>query len=365
MYSYEFDFKFLTGVNIQQEIFMATAAQPHDIKRLLPELGSSQVIVTGANGFIGSVVVWQLNQIGFKNIIAVDSVDLKQRNLLKNLHYSQFLTKDELLKYLTTPAANSVSWIIHMGACSSTTETDWNFLLENNTQYTQKLSEWCLKNNAGYIYASSAATYGAGENGFDDNFDSEKLKPLNLYGDSKVLFDRWILKQAQVPKHYYGLKFFNVFGPMEYHKESMASVVYKSFHLISKTSQVQLFKSHKAEYKDGEQLRDFVYVKDVSRWILELMLLKPKNGIYNMGFGKARTWLDLARGVFSAIGKEPKINWIEIPDNIKNQYQYFTEAKMNKLFSQNLSAPQWPLEKAIDDYVKNYLKEGDAFLKAD
>lgn len=345
---------------------MTQSIQPHDIKKLLPELGAKKVVVTGANGFIGSVIVWQLNQIGFTNIIAVDSVDLKQRNLLKNLKISEFLTKAELLDYLNSAKSkDQVSWIIHMGACSSTTETNWDFLLENNTHYTQKLSEWCLKNNAGYVYASSAATYGAGENGFDDGFDSEKLKPLNLYGDSKVLFDRWILKQSQRPKHWYGLKFFNVFGPMEYHKESMASVVYKSFHLIKKTSQVQLFKSHKAEYKDGEQLRDFVYVKDVARWILELMLLKPENGIYNMGFGKARTWLDLARNTFSAMGKETKINWIEIPDNIKNQYQYFTEAKMNKLFSQKLSSPQWPLEKAIEDYVKNYLEKGDAFLKAD
>lgn len=345
---------------------MTSTIQPHDIKKLLPELGSKKVVVTGANGFIGSVIVWQLNQVGFHNIIAVDSMDLNHRNLLKNLKICEFQTKTELLNYLASDKSKEeVSWIIHMGACSSTTETNWDFLLENNTQYTQKLSDWCLKNNAGYIYASSAATYGAGENGFDDSFDSEKLKPLNLYGDSKVLFDRWILKQSERPKHWYGLKFFNVFGPMEYHKESMASVVYKSFHLIKKTGQVQLFKSHKPEYKDGEQLRDFVYVKDVARWILELMLLKPENGIYNMGFGKARTWLDLARNTFSAMGKETKINWIEIPDNIKNQYQYFTEAKMNKLFSQRLSSPQWPLEKAIDDYVKNYLEKGDAFLKAD
>ncbi|MCB0369862.1 MAG: ADP-glyceromanno-heptose 6-epimerase, partial [Bdellovibrionales bacterium] len=297
--------------------------QLHEIQNLFPRIKDSQVVVTGANGFIGSAIIWQLNQIGFSKIIAVDSVDLSQRNLLQDLKYSNFLTKENFLEYLNSQETKNISWIIHMGACSSTTETNWDFLLENNTQYSQKLSTWCTKNKVGFIYASSAATYGAGENGFDDNFDSEKLKPLNLYGDSKVLFDRWLLKQNQTPPHYYGLKFFNVFGPMEYHKESMASVVYKSYHLIKKTSQIQLFKSHNPDYKDGEQLRDFVYVKDVTRWILELMLLTPQNGIYNMGFGKARTWLSLAKGVFSSMGKEPKINWIDIPENIRNQYQYF------------------------------------------
>lgn len=339
--------------------------QPHDIKKLLPELGNQKIVVTGANGFIGSVIVWQLNQMGFSNILAVDSVSLKQRNLLQHLKYYQFLSKEDLLSLLNNPNnSKDIAWIIHMGACSSTTETNWDFLLENNTLYTQKLSEWCLNHHAGFIYASSAATYGAGENGFDDSFDSEKLIPLNLYGDSKVLFDRWLLKQPRTPKHWYGLKFFNVFGPMEYHKETMASVVYKNYHLIQKTGQVQLFRSHKPEYKDGEQLRDFVYVKDVTRWILELMLLKPQNGIYNMGFGKARTWLALTNSTFAAMGKSPKINWIDIPENIRNQYQYFTEAKMSKLFSQKLSSPQWPLEKAIEDYVKNYLEKGDALLKA-
>ncbi len=343
--------------------------KPVDLKKLIPFIKDTQIVVTGANGFIGSVIVWQLNQLGFTQIIAVDSVELSERNLLKNLKYSKFYSKNSFLKYLKTPdSSRNISWIIHMGACSSTTETNWDFLFENNTQYSQALAEWCCANKANYIYASSAATYGAGENGFDDQFDSEKLKPLNLYGESKVLFDRWILNPTQTPHSkpncFYGLKFFNVFGPMEYHKESMASVVYKSYHLIQNTGKIQLFKSHRPEFKDGEQLRDFVYVKDVSRWILELMLLKPENGIYNMGFGKARTWLDLARGVFSAMGREPKIEWIAIPENIKNQYQYFTEAKMNKLFAQKLSLPQWPLEKAIEDYVQNYLKEGDAFLKA-
>ncbi|MCK6596988.1 MAG: ADP-glyceromanno-heptose 6-epimerase [Bdellovibrionaceae bacterium] len=335
------------------------------------DLKNSTVIVTGANGFIGSVIIWQLNKIGFTQIVAVDSISLEKRNLLKHLKFAKFLLKDQLIKELQLEAKDrsevlkKVSWIIHMGACSSTTETNWEFLLENNTHYTQKLYEWAQKNHSGFIYASSAATYGAGENGFDDNFDSEKLKPLNLYGESKVLFDRWLMKQVALPEKVYGLKFFNVFGPMEYHKESMASVVYKSFHLIKQTSQVQLFKSHKPEYKDGEQLRDFVYVKDVSRWILELMNKKPRSGIYNMGFGKARTWLDLATSVFRSMNKTANIQWIEIPDNIKNQYQYFTEAKMGKLFQQNLSSPEWPLEKAIEDYVKNYLEKGDAFLKAD
>jgi ADP-L-glycero-D-manno-heptose 6-epimerase len=205
------------------------------------------------------------------------------------------------------------------------------------------------------IYASSAATYGAGENGFNDTTDSEILKPLNLYGDSKVLFDRWAAKAKSLPTHWYGLKFFNVYGPMEYHKESMASVVYKSFHSIKSTGQVKLFKSHHPDYKDGEQLRDFVYVKDVSRWIVELMEKKPENGIYNMGFGKARTWKDLATSTFRALNLEPKIEWMEIPVDIRNQYQYFTEANMSKWLGQKMSAPFWSLESGIKDYVQNYL----------
>lgn len=321
------------------------------------------IIVTGANGFIGSAMVWELNQKGNHDIVAVDTISQEERNLLKKRRYQLFLKKDEIWNYLASAEAKQkVTWIIHMGACSSTTETNKEFLWENNTEYTQKLFTWCAENGKSFIYASSAATYGAGELGFDDTTDSEKLKPLNLYGDSKVLFDRWAVKQTKTPPHWYGLKFFNVFGPNEYHKEGMSSVAYKAFHQIKKAGSLGLFKSHNADYADGKQMRDFVYVKDVVGWMNELMEKTPANGVYNMGYGKARTWLDLANAVFAAVGAEPKINWMEVPENIRNQYQYFTEAKMDKWKAQGLSEPKWPLEKAVDDYVKNYLNRKDDLL---
>lgn len=316
----------------------------------------TMIIVTGANGFIGSMMVWELNKNGHTNIIAVDSEDLSQRNLLKDFKIKNFLKHTDLWKFLDTKEAQTqVTWIIHMGACSSTTETNWDFLKENNLVYSQRIFEWCAQHKKNLIYASSAATYGAGEMGFDDTTDSETLKPLNLYGDSKVQFDRWIKKQTLKPPHWYGLKFFNVFGPMEDHKGSMSSVAYKAFHQIQKSNQLTLFRSHNSRYKDGEQLRDFVYVKDVTRWMMELMEKKPQSDIYNMGFGTARTWLDLAEAIFNSLGKPLKIDWIDIPENIRNQYQYFTEAKMTKWKKQSLSDPEWPLEKAIKDYVSSYL----------
>ncbi|MFN8790154.1 MAG: ADP-glyceromanno-heptose 6-epimerase [Bdellovibrionales bacterium] len=320
------------------------------------------ILVTGANGFIGSALVWELNQRGFRHIIAVDPVGLQERNLLRNKAYDRFLLKDEIWEFLKSSQANEVSWIFHMGACSSTTETNWDFLKENNLEYSQKLFDWCARNQKGLIYASSGATYGAGENGFDDDFDSEKLRPLNLYGDSKVMMDRWALQQDRVPPHWYGVKFFNVFGPNEYHKGSMASVVFKAFHQIRETGQLGLFKSYNPDYKDGEQKRDFVYVKDVVRWMVDLMDGKAKSGLYNMGFGTARTWLDLGRAVFKNLNQPVAIKWLEMPPELRNQYQYFTEAKMTKWQSQGLSEPQWPLEKAIEDYVRNYLNQKDPLL---
>lgn len=321
------------------------------------------IVVTGANGFIGSVIVWELNQAGYKDIICVDSIGLNERNLLSKRQYSRFLDKNQIWNFLATPEAQkSVQWIIHMGACSSTTETNKAFLDENNTEYSNRLFDWCATHKKGLIYASSAATYGDGTLGFDDETSPELLKPLNLYGESKVLSDRYSLKAASTPPHWYGLKFFNVFGPNEYHKGSMSSVAYKAFHQIKDTGSLGLFKSYHPDYKDGEQKRDFVYVKEVSGWILELMNKKPTNGIYNMGFGKAHTWLDLASAVFKAMNKDIKINWLEMPENIRGQYQYFTLAKTEKWAKAGMSPSKWPLDKAVADYVQNYLSQQDPQL---
>jgi ADP-L-glycero-D-manno-heptose 6-epimerase len=322
------------------------------------------IIVTGANGFIGSAIVWELNQRGITDIVCTDTVRPSERPLpLSKRKYSKFLHTDEVWDFLKLPETQQkVTWIIHMGACSSTTETNADYLWENNTHYTIRLFQWCTEFNKKFIYASSAATYGAGELGFSDTTDSEKLNPLNLYGHSKVAFDRWAMVQTQTPPKWYGLKFFNVYGPNEYHKEGMTSVAFKAFHQIKEKGFLNLFRSHHPHYEDGKQKRDFVYVKDVTSWICELMDKQPKSDIYNMGFGEARTWLDLAGGVFSALQLKMNIEWMDIPLNIRNQYQYFTEADMNKWKSQGMSAPKWSVEDGVKDYVTNYLTKEDKFL---
>ncbi|MBL7670959.1 MAG: ADP-glyceromanno-heptose 6-epimerase [Bdellovibrionaceae bacterium] len=320
------------------------------------------IIVTGSNGFIGSMIVWELNQEGFKNLTLVDSVDLKTRNLVKKRQFLHFLPKEALWDYLDSKEGAAVRWVIHMGACSSTTEKNWDFLKENNLEYTQKIWTWCAKNKKNLIYASSAATYGSGELGFDDHSDPEALKPLNLYGESKVQFDRWALKQGQCPQHWYGLRFFNVYGPHEAHKEGMASVAFKAYHQIKQNGELGLFKSYHPKYADGEQKRDFVYIRDITRWISELIELKPKNGVYNMGSGHSRTWRDLAKGVFSAMSIPEKIKWLEMPEDLKGQYQYFTEAKMEKLFTAGLSRPEWSLERGTEDYIRNFLSHEESSI---
>lgn len=316
------------------------------------------IIVTGANGFIGSALVWELNQAGRKDIVCVDTVPPTDRpEPLRNRQFAKFLLKDEIWAFLATDEAKkNVESILHMGAISATTEMNVELLNENNVEYTRRLWNWCTENKKPYIYASSAAVYGDGAHGFDDQQTPDIYKPLNPYGESKAAFDRWAVKQTATPPLWVGLRFFNVYGPNEYHKDFMASVVFKAFNEISKTSRLKLFRSHKPEYKDGMQLRDFVYVKDITRWTLEL-LTKPgiKSGIYNMGFGEARTWLDLAGATFKNMDKKPEIDWVDIPESIRDRYQYVTEAKMDKLLSIGLSAPQWPIEKGVADYVQNYL----------
>ena len=321
------------------------------------------IVVTGANGFIGSALVWELNQAGRSDIVCVDTVSLAERpQLLAQRKIHKFLSKDEIWAFLATPEAiEKVEAILHMGACSSTTEMNVDFLNENNVEYTRRLWNWCAQHSKKYIYASSAAVYGDGAQGFDDRSAPDIFKPLNPYGESKAAFDRWAVLQKVQPPLWMGLRFFNVYGPNESHKGFQASVAFKAFNEVGATSELQLFRSHRPDYADGKQLRDFVYVKDVTRWILEI-LSKPgmKSGIYNMGFGKARSWLDLAQATFASLGRPLKIKWIDIPESIRERYQYFTEAKMDRLLSIGLSQPQWSLERGVEDYVKNYLSKGAA-----
>ncbi len=319
------------------------------------------ILITGANGFIGSMMAWELNSQGIQDLILVDSVGLMERpKPLKHRKYQEFLLKDQIWNFLQTPDSKQITHVIHLGACSSTTETNWEFLKENNIVYSQRLFQWCTENKIHFIYASSAATYGDGHEGFDDRLEIARLKPLNLYGQSKQLFDLWAMEQSargsqHQPPRWQGLKFFNVYGPNEEHKKEMSSVAYKAYHQIRQTGTMGLFKSYHLDYKDGEQKRDFVYVKDVTSWIYELMKHSAKSGIYNMGSGKARTWLDLTTAVFRAMGKTPQINWLSMPENLQGQYQYFTEATMGKWIEQGLTSPRWSLEAGVEDYVKNDL----------
>ncbi len=322
------------------------------------------IVVTGANGFIGSAIIWELNQSGVFDVLAVDTVSREQRpGPLKKRKFHSFIHKDQIWETLSRPGfASQVNLVIHMGANSSTTETNWEHLYENNTLYTQRLFEWCTQNEVDYIYASSAATYGAGNEGYSDGTAPEKLTPLNLYGKSKNIFDQWACQQSKVPPHWYGLKFFNVYGPNEYHKDSMASLVCKAHKQIQDKGEISLFKSYRPQYRDGEQQRDFVYVKDVTRWILELSKRFPPSGIYNMGYGRAHTWLDLVKPIFVGMSVPEKIKFIEMPEEIRRQYQYFTEADMGKWLSAGLSAPQWSLEQGVLDYVYEYLSQKDPGL---
>ena len=325
------------------------------------------VIVTGANGFIGSALVWELNQAGRQDIVCVDTISLAERPaLLQKSKFEKFLSKNEIWAYLDTPEAKlKIDSILHMGACSTTTEMNVAFLNENNVEYTRRLWDWCTRHGKTFIYASSAAVYGDGANGFDDAAPTERYKPLNPYGESKAAFDRWVEAQLAAkkaaPPFWLGLRFFNVFGPNEYHKGFMCSVPFKAYGQISATGEMTLFRSHRPDYADGKQMRDFVYVKDVTRWILELMSSRrAQSGIYNMGFGRARPWIDLAQAVFTTLERPIKIAWTDIPAEMRERYQYFTEAKMARLFAQGASQPKWPLEKAVDDYVRNYLAKGVA-----
>ena len=314
------------------------------------------IIITGAAGFIGSALVWRLNQLGKNNIIIVDELgkDEKWKNLV-GLDYEDFINKDLFIEKLESSLNFKVDAIIHMGANSSTTEKDADHLLNNNFEYTKKLAAYSIDNNIRFIYASSAATYGDGNLGFDDEDNmSLKLRPLNMYGYSKNLFDIWALKKNILGK-IVGIKYFNVFGPNEYHKGDMRSVVHKAFEQISDTGKVKLFKSRNKSYKDGEQKRDFIYIKDAVDMTLFFMDHKNKNGLYNVGSGKARTWNDLVTALFNALGKPVNIEYIDLPKHLAYKYQYFTEATLDKIKKAGYTQTISSLEEGVTDYAKNYL----------
>lgn len=318
------------------------------------------IVVTGGAGFIGSAVVWQLNKMGQDDIMIVDSLGTgeKWKNLV-GLEFNDVMHKADFIKRVTEENLPfDVEAIIHMGACSATTEKDADYLLNNNYKYTLELVKYCLPRRARFVYASSAATYGDGFFGYDDNEQElERLKPLNMYGFSKHMFDLWASKM-QILDKIAGLKFFNVYGPNEYHKGDMRSVVHKAFGQVQSEGRVSLFKSYHPDYKDGEQMRDFIYIKDVLDMIIYFLENKDKNGIFNIGTGKARTWNDLVTALFNASGKPVNIDYIEMPEVLRGKYQYFTEARLEKLRAAGYDKPITSLEEGIEDYVKNYLLPG-------
>jgi ADP-L-glycero-D-manno-heptose 6-epimerase len=323
------------------------------------------IVVTGGAGFIGSAIVWKLNQLGENKIIIVDELgsDDKWKNLVP-LKFEDFIYKEDFISMIIDEDVPfDISAIFHMGANSSTTEKDADHLFTNNYQYTKELAAYCLEKEIRFIYASSAATYGDGSLGFDDDENKlDTLCPLNMYGYSKQLFDLWANKNGLFDK-IVGLKYFNVYGPNEYHKGDMRSVIHKAFEQIRDTGKVKLFKSLNPKYKDGEQLRDFIYVKDAVDMTL-FFLDKPNvNGLFNLGTGKARTWNDLVSAIFKSLNKEVNIEYIDLPQHLREKYQYFTEANMSKIKKAGFNSSISSLEDGVADYVKNYLL-GKQFLGA-
>ncbi|MCC7350966.1 MAG: ADP-glyceromanno-heptose 6-epimerase [Phycisphaerales bacterium] len=317
------------------------------------------IVVTGAAGFIGRNVAAALNDRGVDDLILVDRLgtDEKWKNLI-GLRYEDLLDPDQYLQRLRDGRAPDTAGVIHLGACSATTERDADFLLRNNYQYTRELCEWSLRNGARFIYASSAATYGDGRHGYsDEDSNTRQLRPLNMYGYSKHMFDLWAMKNALFDR-IVGLKYFNVYGPYEDHKGDMRSVVHKSFGQIVREGEVQLFKSYRPDYADGEQKRDFIYVKDAVNVTLHFLDHRAEGGLFNCGTGEARTWKDLASAVFAAMGRPVNIRMIEMPESLREKYQYFTQSDVRKLRQAGYEAPFTSLEQGVADYVKNYLQPG-------
>jgi ADP-L-glycero-D-manno-heptose 6-epimerase len=319
---------------------------------------NSTIIITGAYGFIGSCMVSYLNQQGFENLILVDEFDDDEKEL--NLLHKKYLVRverDNLFDWLLKEKP-AIDFVFHLGARTDTTEFDYSVHQKLNVEYSQHIWNYCTINKVPLVYASSAATYGEGEYGYDDSHDIvEQLHPLNPYGISKNEFDKWMLHQITHPPFWAGLKFFNVYGPNEYHKARMASVIFHSFNQIKDKGKVKLFRSHKDGFEDGEQLRDFVYVKDVVSVCYWLMENKPASAIYNLGTGTARSFNDLVKSTFAGLDLPPVIEYIDMPEDLRNKYQYFTEAAMEKLKAAGYTNEFYSLEKGIDDYVRNYLNK--------
>lgn len=312
-------------------------------------------IVTGGAGFIGSCVVRTLNDAGIEDIIVVDNIASTEKWLnLRNKKYREYVHKSVLLEKLDS--YSGVEAVIHMGAQSSTTERDFDYLWNNNFEFTKALWRYCAQERIPFIYASSAATYGDGRQGFDDEGDIDLLRPLNGYGYSKQLFDLWVKHQAvECPPQYAGLKFFNVYGPNEYFKGSMASMVFHGYKQIRECGAIRLFKSCNPDYADGEQLRDFVYVKDICGVILWLLKNPKVSGLFNVGTGRAQSFRELAEATFRALDMEPNIEYIDMPEHLREKYQYYTQAEMAKLRNAGYAAPFAELAQGVTDYVQNYL----------
>lgn len=318
------------------------------------------IIVTGASGFIGSAVIAGLNARGLSDILAIDILGKDERwKNLRNLKFADYLEADDFLEIITAGRfALPVEAVFHLGACSSTTETDATYLIRNNFDYSKAVASFALDKKARFIYASSAATYGDGSNGFsDDESKLGELVPLNMYGYSKQLFDLWAQNNGTLKK-IAGLKYFNVFGPNEYHKADMRSFVLKGFEQIKANGKVRLFKSQNPQYADGRQMRDFLYVKDAVDMTLFFLDNKKADGIFNIGSGSPRCWLDLADSLFAAMGIKPNIEFIDMPAAIGDKYQYFTQADITKLRKAGFDKQPMTLELAVKDYVQNYLIPG-------
>jgi ADP-L-glycero-D-manno-heptose 6-epimerase len=320
------------------------------------DFSDARVLVTGGAGFIGSALVWALNRRGCDNIVVCDILGTKEkwRNLTP-LRFADYVEAADLLPRLQSGALGKFDLVLHMGACSATTEKDATYLIKNNYEFTRDLATWSLANKIRFVYASSAATYGDGSAGMEDNETAlDTLRPLNIYGYSKHLFDLHA-KRAGFLNKIVGLKYFNVFGPNEDHKGDMRSLVHKSFAQVQSKGVIQLFKSYRKEYKEGEQKRDFLYIKDCVAMTLHLAATPKATGLFNIGSGGARSWIDLANAVFMALKKKPSIKFIEMPETIRDKYQYFTQADISRLRATGYKEEIASLENAVEDYVQNYL----------